>query len=230
VTPSADIAAIARDFAHVRAWVFDLDNTLYPPEAALFAQMEPRIVRFITATLGVDEAEAARLRDLYWADHGTTLGGLMALHGVDPLPYLRSVHDVDLSRLRPDPELADRIRALPGRRVVFTNGDGAYAARVLRARGLEGVFDAVYGCEHAGYRPKPQQVAFEAVFALDGLAPAEGAFFDDDPRNLAVPHALGMRTVLVGAQEDPFDHVHHRTTDLAAFLGVASPGADLAPR
>lgn len=205
-------------FAHVRAWVFDLDNTLYPPEAALFAQMQPRIAAFIIEHLRVSEEEAHRLRDLYWAEHGTTLGGLMARHGLRPEAYLERVHDIDLSVLAPDPRLAAAIDRLPGRKVVFTNGDSPYAARVLAARGLTGAFDAVYGCEHAGFRPKPAQAAFEAVFALGGLDPAQGAMFEDDPRNLAVPHALGMRTVLVGPEAVAGDHIHHHATDLADFL------------
>jgi putative hydrolase of the HAD superfamily len=104
---------VAASFAHVRAWVFDLDQTLYPPEAGLFAQMGPRIADFVMRTLGVDAAEAGRLRDAYWASHGTTLHGLMTLHGVDPAPYLAEVHDIDLSGLVPDPCWRDASRACP---------------------------------------------------------------------------------------------------------------------
>jgi putative hydrolase of the HAD superfamily len=209
---------VAASFSHVRAWVFDLDNTLYPPEAALFAQIEVRMTAFVTRVLGVTLAEADRLRADYWARYGTTLAGLMAEHGLDPGPYLAEVHDIDFSGLVPDPLLAARIIALPGRKIVFTNGDGPYAAKVLAARGLTGAFDAVYGVEHAGYLPKPEQAAFEAVFALDGLSPAEGAMFEDDPRNLMVPHLMGMRTVLVGPEALAHDHIHHHTGDLSAFL------------
>ncbi len=205
-------------FAHVRAWVFDLDNTLYPPAAALFAQMQPRITAFVGRALGLTEAEADALRDDYWRRYGTTLRGLMAEHGMDPADYLGFVHDLDFSVLSPDPDLASRIAALPGRRIVFTNGDAGYAGRVLAARGLAGAFHAVYGVEHAGFLPKPEQAAFEAVFALDGLTPAEGAFFEDDPRNLLVPHLMGMRTVLVGPEWLDRGHVHHHAPNLAAFL------------
>ncbi len=210
---------VAASFSHVRAWVFDLDHTLYPPSARLFAQMQPRITAFLSRTLGLSEAEADRLRDTYWLRYGTTLAGLMAEHGVEPGPYLQEVHDIDFSRLEPDPVLAGRIAALPGRKIVFTNGDAAYAARVIAARGLSGAFDAVYGVEHAGYLPKPEQAAFEAIFALDGLAPAEGAMFEDDPRNLLVPHLMGMRTVLVGTEAlEAGEHIHHHAADLSEFL------------
>ncbi|WP_073333696.1 pyrimidine 5'-nucleotidase [Wenxinia saemankumensis] len=206
------------DFARVRAWVFDLDNTLYPPELQLFSQIEARMRAYVARALGVDEAEADRLRAQYWRSHGTTLAGLMAEHGLDPDPFLEDVHDIDFTVLPADPALAQAIRALPGRRIVYTNGARPYAERVLEARGLTGCFDAVYGVEHAGYRPKPDQAAFEAVFALDGLSPREGAMFEDDPRNLAAPHAMGMRTVLVGPAPEARPHIHHHAPDLAAFL------------
>jgi putative hydrolase of the HAD superfamily len=209
---------IAPSFSHVRAWVFDLDNTLYPPAARLFDQIEVRMTDFVAGELGVDRREANRLRDHYWRSYGTTLAGLMAEHDVDPGPYLDVVHDIDLGQLVPDPALAAAIAALPGRRIVFTNGCGPYAHRVLAARGLTGVFDAVYGVEHAQFRPKPEQAAFEAVFALDGLAPGQGAMFEDDTRNLMAPHAMGMRTVHVAPAADRHDHIHHHTSDLAGFL------------
>ncbi|GGL71209.1 pyrimidine 5'-nucleotidase [Wenxinia marina] len=205
-------------FSHVRAWVFDLDNTLYPPEARLFDQIEVRMTAWVMSALGVDAAEADRLRADYWRRYGTTLAGLMAEHGVDPAPYLTDVHEIDLGHLAPDPALAAAIARLPGRRIVYTNGSEPYARRVLAARGLTDCFDAIYGVEHANFLPKPEQAAFEAVFALDGLSPSEGAMFEDDPRNLAAPHAMGMRTVLVGPQAHLHDHIHHHTSDLAGFL------------
>lgn len=208
----------ARNFDHVNGWVFDLDNTLYPPEARLFDQIEARMTAYVMDALKVDAAEASRLRKLYWAEFGTTLAGLMDLHGVDPAPYLAHVHEIDLSHLAPDPELKARIAALPGRRIVYTNGSAPYAERVIAARGLSGAFDAVYGVEHAGFRPKPEQVAFETVFAADGLAPASAAMFEDDTRNLAAPHAMGMRTVHVAPRAQPAPHIHHHTDDLSGFL------------
>lgn len=205
-------------FSHVTAWVFDLDNTLYSPRTRLFDQIDKRINAYVMTALGVDRAEADRLRDTYWRRYGTTLAGLMAEHGVAPDPYLVDVHDIDFSVLAPDPGLRARIAALPGRRIVYTNGSAPYAERVIAARGLSGLFDSVYGVEHAGYRPKPEPAAFDAVFARDGLSPATAAMFEDDARNLAAPHALGMRTVHVAPVPEPADHIHHHTDDLAGFL------------
>ncbi len=205
-------------FSQVRAWVFDLDNTLYPPSARLFDQIEVRMTEFVMSSLRVGRTEADRLRRHYWEKYGTTLAGLMREHDVDPGPYLTVVHEISLDVLSPDAGLRAAISRLPGRRIVYTNGSAPYAERVLDARGLAGVFDAVYGVEHAGFRPKPERAAFEAVFAADGLNPVQAAMFEDDARNLRAPFALGMRTVLVTPEPQTAAHIHHHTADLAQFL------------
>ena len=206
------------DFSHVDTWVFDLDNTLYHPGVRLFDQIDRKMTDFVMRTTGADHAQSDAMRRNYWLTYGTTLAGLMAHHGVDPEPYLIEVHDIDFSVLLPDPALRAAIARLPGRRIVYTNGSAPYAQRVIAARGLAGLFDAVYGVEHADYHPKPQPQAFARVFGIDGLAPDRAAMFEDDHRNLRVPHDLGMRTVLVTPEPEKHAHVHHHTDDLAGFL------------
>lgn len=208
----------ARHFRHVRAWVFDLDNTLYPPEARLFDQIEVRMTEWVMRALGVDRDRANHVRQDYWARYGTTLAGLMREHDVDPAPYLTDVHDISLDHLEPDPRLTCALAALPGRRIVHTNGSAPYAERVIAARGLSGLFDAIYGVEHAGFLPKPERAAFDAIIAADGFSPTSAAMFEDDPRNLAEPHALGMRTVHVAPEPEKQDHIHHHTDNLGGFL------------
>ncbi|MEL6467267.1 MAG: pyrimidine 5'-nucleotidase [Pseudomonadota bacterium] len=206
------------DFAHVRTWVFDLDNTLYPPAVRLFDQIEARMTAYVMNALNVTRTEADRLRVKYWQSHGTTLAGLMREHALDPLPFLEDVHDISFDALTPDADLAARIRTLPGRKIVYTNGCAPYAERVLGARGLLGLFDAIYGVEHADFQPKPEQAAFDRVFGRDGLAPQESAMFEDEARNLLVPHAMGMRTVHVAPTRSREAHIHHHTHDLSQFL------------
>lgn len=222
------------DFAHVDIWIFDLDNTLYPPEMALFPQIEARMTAYVMRLLQVEQGHADHLRRDYWRRHGTTLAGLMAEHAIDPLAYLAEVHDIDFTALKPAPDLARAIRALPGRKLIHTNADSRYAAKVLAARGLD-LFEAIYGVEETGFHPKPAPEAFQAVIAQAGIDPGRAAFFEDDPRNLMVPHNLGMRTVLVGqgragpdmiaTNADPAAHVHYRTNDLTAFLEEIAAGA-----
>ena len=209
-------------FRRVETWIFDLDQTLYPPDTRLFDLIEVRMTDWVMAALDLDRDRADRLRADYWARYGTTLAGLMDEHGVDPAPYLTDVHDIPLDRLIPNAALAAAIGRLPGRRIVYTNGSAPYAARVTDALGLGGLFDAIYGVEHAGFRPKPERGAFETVFAADGLDAARAAMFEDDARNLAVPHAMGAITVHVAPRTDPAagPHVDHHTADLAGFLAA----------
>ncbi|MEL6235254.1 MAG: pyrimidine 5'-nucleotidase [Pseudomonadota bacterium] len=205
------------EFSHVETWVFDLDNTLYPPAARLFDQIEERMSVYVMRELGFSRDVADHLRDTWWRNHGTTLAGLVGDHGIDPDPFLAEVHDIDLSSLLPDATLRWAIAALPGRRIVYTNGSRRHAERVTEALGLRDLFDALYGIEDAGYRPKPERAAFAQVFGRDGLTPDRALMFEDDPRNLQVPAAMGLTTVLVGAPHEA-SFIDHHTRDLAGFL------------
>jgi putative hydrolase of the HAD superfamily len=204
-------------FSHVTTWVFDLDNTLYPPECALFDQIEVKMTRYVMRELGVDRKRADYLRDHYWQTYGTTLSGMMREHDIDPMPYLFDVHDISLEHVPQDLTLRSHIQSLPGRKLVYTNGSEFHADRVLEARGLTGIFDAVYGIEHSEFHPKPSVEAYDSIIARDGFQSNTAAMFEDDHRNLRVPHDIGMRTVLVGPEVKE-DHIHHQTTDLTAFL------------
>lgn len=204
-------------FTHVNTWVFDLDNTLYPPEARLFDQIERLMAQYVKRELNVDEETAHHLRSHYWKKYGTTLAGLMQEHSIDPDPYLHEVHQLDLTHLEAAPELRAAIQALPGRKIIYTNGSREHGEKVSNARGLGGVFDAIYGVEDADYAPKPDHAAFHMIFTKDNVQTKSAAMFEDDIRNLAVPHDMGMKTVLVGPPETA-PHVHHQTEDLTAFL------------
>jgi len=208
------------NLSHVETWIFDLDNTLYHPSARLFDQINARMTGFIIRELGVSRAVADDLRRTYWLRHGTTLRGLIENHAIDPARFLDEVHAIDLSALKPDTGLAAAIRRLPGTRIVHTNGARVHAARVLAARGLAGVFDAVYAIEDKDLVPKPQADAYRRVIRLSGLDPARSAMIEDDARNLEVPKALGMATVWLchraGARAPAY--VDRRITRLVQFL------------
>jgi putative hydrolase of the HAD superfamily len=214
---------MSADLAHIDTWLFDLDNTLYPPEAEFMSLIEGRMTRFVARETGLPPAEAFALQKKYLSEHGTTLAGLMANHGVDPEAFLDEVHDVSMNSLVPDAALRAAIAALPGRRLVFTNGDRRHAERVLAKLKLDDLFEATFHIALADYIPKPHPQTFARMIAAHDVTPASTAFFEDSARNLAPAHALGMTTVLVGpgalASTEPF--VHHRTDNLAAFLAAA---------
>ncbi|NOT40791.1 MAG: pyrimidine 5'-nucleotidase [Alphaproteobacteria bacterium] len=220
------------DFSAIDVWVFDLDNTLYPPSCNLFAQIDVKMRAFIGELLNVDGDEAYRLQKQYYRDHGTTLSGLMQVNGVKPEEFLNFVHDIDVSVLAPNEALADALQRLPGRRLVFTNGTVFHAKRVLDRIGIHDHVEDIFDIVHAGFIPKPKLETFERFVTKHKIDPKRAAMFEDLDRNLAPAHALGMTTVLVrsadghadpavrGWGDAPADapHVHHRTEDLAKFL------------
>jgi putative hydrolase of the HAD superfamily len=208
------------DLTHVDAWLFDLDNTLYPLETGLAVDISARITDYVETLTGLPRPEAQALQKKYLEEHGLTLRGLMLHHGVDPDEYHAIFADVSLEMLTRDEALNAAIRRLPGRRIVFTNADEGHARRVLAQIGQADLFDGVFHIADAEFEPKPGQLAFDRLIAAYGVDPARTCFFEDRAMNLAPGAALGMTTVLVGAHAaenaDPF--VHHRAASLAAFL------------
>jgi putative hydrolase of the HAD superfamily len=209
------------DFSHVETWIFDLDNTLYSEASDLFALIDERMTNFVAERFGLDRVRARSLQKAYLHSHGTTLSGLMEVHGVEPTEFLDYVHEIDLTRISHDAALAGALARLPGRRLVYTNGSKRHAERVLEKLGIANQFDAVHDIAQAGYRPKPYREAYEALLSRYAIAPARAAMFEDIARNLEVPHALGMTTVLVTGGPAEFAHVHHTTGNLADFLASA---------
>lgn len=206
------------DLSHIRTWVFDLDRTLYHPNVRLFDQIEDRMESFVMETLDLDQAEARKIRRQYWESHGTTLAGLMEHHGMAPHAFLDHVHDIDFSPLSPDPDLAELIGALPGRKIIYTNGTVPYAQNVIKARGLRDTFDAIYGVENANFRPKPERAAFEKVFGIDGFDRQSAVMFEDDARNLEVPKAMGLATVHISETHSDAVYIDHRAPQLTDFM------------
>lgn len=211
---------MSADLSHVDTWIFDLDDTLYPPGSEVMALMEDRMAVFVSRETGLPRDEARALQKRYLHEHGTTLAGLMAHHGIEPEPFLTEVHDVALDSLQPDEALRSGLERLPGRRLVFTNGDAGHAERVLRKLGVEALFEDVFHIASANYIPKPNVQTFARMVERHGVAPAAAAFFEDSERNLAPAAAIGITTVLVGpaAELSSADFVHHRTPSLAPFL------------
>ncbi len=209
------------DLRQIDTWIFDLDNTLYPAECELLALCDERMTDFTAQQTGLGREEARALQRRYLHEHGTTLAGLMANHGVDPHEFLDHAHDIPLDRLIPDPRLADGLARLPGRRLVFTNGSQKHAARVLDALGIAGLFEGVFAVDTApGFIPKPQAPAFANMTQAHAVSPRSSAFFEDTERNLGPAAELGMTTVLVGATlaAPPADFVHHHAASLPDFL------------
>jgi putative hydrolase of the HAD superfamily len=219
-----------RDFAHVIDWVFDLDNTLYPHHVDLFAQIDKNMTAYVANHLGMEIEDARALQKRYYHDHGTTLKGLMLHHGVDPHDFLDAAHRIDYSGLQADQGLGDAIKALPGRKFIFTNGTVHHAEAAARALGILQHFEDIFDIIAADFVPKPAGETYDKFASLHRVETEKAAMFEDLPRNLAVPKALGMKTILILPRseshvlerwethdaEDP--NIDYATRDLATFL------------
>ncbi len=205
-------------------WVFDLDNTLYPASANLFALMDIKMGEYVARVEGVDLVRAKAIQKAYFRDHGTTLSGLMARHSIDPDHYLDYVHDIDLDVLTADPALAATIASLPGRKLVFTNADADYGQRVLDRLGLGSTFEAIFDIRDAAYVPKPEAAPYDAFCARHDVDPARAIMFEDMARNLVPAKAIGMGTVWInnGSEQavhlEDSSHIDHETDALAPWL------------
>ncbi|MBP1841933.1 putative hydrolase of the HAD superfamily [Rhizobium petrolearium] len=220
------------DFDRIRDWVFDLDNTLYPHHVNLFAQIDRNMTAYVQELLQLEPEEAKALQKHYYHEHGTTLQGLMLHYGIDPDSFLERAHAIDYSALLPNLELGEAIKALPGRKFIFTNGSMPHAEAAARALGILDHFDDIFDIVAADYVPKPSGATYDKFASLHRVDTRNAAMFEDLPRNLQVPKILGMRTVLLVPRNldtvlmerweklsDEDDHIDYVTDDLAGFLG-----------
>jgi putative hydrolase of the HAD superfamily len=228
---NADRVAHIDRFAHIDTWVFDLDNTLYPPSCDLWPKIDHRITLYMIRMFGLDGVSARALQKHYYQRYGTTLRGLMTEHGVSAHEFLEFVHDVDRTCLAPDHSLAGAIAALPGRKLILTNGSRAHALETARHLAIDHVFEDVFDIIAAQFVAKPHEEAYERFFDRHAVEPERAALFEDLARNLVFPHARGMTTVLVTPEPGREDrreaweiahgrepHVDFVTSDLVGFL------------
>jgi len=208
------------DLSHVTAWVFDMDDTLYPREQGLMQLVQARINAYVVEAVGLDPDSAGVLQRQFLDEHGTTLAGLMANYTIEPEHFLHDVHNVPMDGLEPNPALREQLLRLPGRRFVFTNGAREYAGRVLDRLGVADCFDGVFAIEDADLTPKPAPSTYRRMLQRFAIEPRSAAFFEDTPRNLEAAKALGMATILIGdGHGKPLgDHIDHMAPDLLDFL------------
>lgn len=229
--PHSGALPVRRGFSHIDAWVFDLDNTLYPHDADLWPQIDSRITTYVSAMFGIDGLSARALQKYWYTRYGTTLKALMDEHGINPREFLDIAHDIDRSSLLPNLALGAAIAALPGRKLVLTNGDRSHAEKTMMQLGINEHFEDVFGIEEAEFTPKPDLRTYEKFLVKHAIDPAKAAMFEDLEKNLRAPHQLGMTTVLITpAGDDPHreawekeqltaaPHIDWATNDLATFL------------
>ena len=223
---AADHILLGPDLRHVDAWIFDLDHTLYIMDAQRHRFVEERICAYVQKFLGLARDPAWAIQKRYLRDFGSTLGGLVAHHGADADAYHAFVNDIDSLELAADPKLRAGLERLPGRRLVFTNNCGRFAAQVLEQLGVAELFHDIVDAKAMNFVPKPGPQAYTALIERCDVTASRAALFDDSVRNLVPARALGMTTIWFNNGEgqsywtidDAARHIDHQTSDLADFL------------
>jgi putative hydrolase of the HAD superfamily len=182
-------------------WIFDLDNTLHDASPHIFPHINRSMTAYLQQHLQLDEAAANALRVHYWHRYGATLNGLMRHHGTDPDHFLWHTHQFpELGRMvLREPRLRHVLKALPGRKVVFSNAPQHYAHAVLKLLRVDDLFDDVMAVEHTRYRPKPDSYGFLRLLRQHRIRAAQCVMVEDSLENLRTAKRLGMRTVWVSA-------------------------------
>jgi putative hydrolase of the HAD superfamily len=217
-----------RPLGEIETWIFDLDNTLYPASCRLFDQIHARMQSFIAGRLGLTPEAALVVQKTYFREHGTTMRGLMTVDRVDPHEFLAYVHDVDLSCVPPDPVLVAALAALPGRKIVHTNGSVHHAERLLDHLGIAGSFCGIVDIAIAGFEPKPAIAGYHELMRRHEVIPDTALMVEDMAKNLVPAAALGMTTAWVRGTVDwaaagaDGSHIHHVIDDLGPFLAAAA--------
>jgi len=183
----------------IKTWIFDLDNTLYPPEENIFSQIDQKMTSFIADNLKISNEEAFNIQKQNFIDHGTTLAGFMNSGNdkIDPDKFLEFVHDINLNSLQEDNDLRKILLLLPGKKYIFTNGTKKHAENVLKKLNLENIFQSIFGIKEANYLPKPNLETYNLFLKTYNIDPKTSIMFEDMGRNLIPAKELGMKTVLL---------------------------------
>ncbi len=180
-------------------WIFDLDNTLHDAGAHIFPHINRSMTAYLQAHLRVSEQEANALRQHYWHRYGATLQGMMRHHGTDPAHFLHHTHqfpEIEKMVLYA-PRLRHVLRALPGKKIVFSNAPERYAHEVLGLLRVADLFDDVIAMEQTHYRPKPDPYGYRQAMRRHRVKAVQCVMVEDSLANLMAAKRLGMRTVWV---------------------------------
>lgn len=179
--------------------LLDVDDTLYPKGTGPFKYVNNEIDSYVMSWCNMDRDRARTLRKEYIKTYGSTLGGLMRNHGVDPEDYLAKVHNVPVEDLlSPDERLRNTLKGLPYELIIFSNGSAEYVGRILNALGIADLFRDLFTIEYMDFIPKPKPYPYHKIMELYGKRPEECIMVDDRPDNVHTAADMGMEGILVG--------------------------------
>lgn len=180
--------------------IFDLDRVLYPLEHALEQQAVEHCHRRVPVLLGwTQDAYDAFRREQTDAIHTHRL--LQEQHGLSLLDMLADYHEhLDYHLLEPCVRTRQLLDDLPVRKVIYTDGTRAHAAKVLAHTGLEGCFEDI--CDISVFVKAKRVMDFVDVLAYFNSEAAHTTMVDDRAANLERAKLAGIRTVWMTATPD----------------------------
>ena len=211
-------------FNSIKYWIFDLDNTLYSGQTKVFEQVDKKMSKYISNKLKINLEEAKKIQKNYFYEYNTTLNGMIKNHKIDPAEFLEFVHDVDINFLQKDHRLAEEIKKLDGKKIIFTNGSRKHAINVTKKIGIDKLFDGIFDIVNANYVPKPSMEAYKKLVQEHKIDPKLSVLVEDIARNLKPAYEMGMKTVWI-ENDEPWarkfsdaNFISYKTNNLSEFL------------
>jgi len=149
--------------------------------------------------LGYTQENVFFARENFFREFGTTLRGLESVHHIDPIEYLKFVHDISIDEyLSPNLQLERMLTKIQQRKVIFTNGDRWHARRVTDALRISHLIDEIIDIMDVSPYCKPMIESFhKAMEKLNESNSQNILLIDDNLRNVQMAEKLGMQTVWV---------------------------------
>ena len=208
----------------IKYWIFDLDNTLYSGKTRVFEQVDKKMSKYISEKLNITVEEARKIQKNYFHEYNTTLNGMIKNHKIDANEFLEFVHDIDIDFLKKDEKLAEEMKKLEGKKIIFTNGSKKHAINVTRRIGIEQYFDGIFDIVDSDFIPKPSIEPYKKLVEKHKIDPKLCVFVEDIARNLKPAYEMGMKTIWI-ENDEPWakkfsdsSFVNYKTSILSEFL------------
>lgn len=196
------------------AYLFDLDETIYPKECNLLKEVSSRIGKYIEHFLKINSSKADEIRIRYRDAYGSSLVGLMLHHGVNHNDYAKFVYDIDYDNyISYNPLLYDMIKSIKARKIIYTNASRIHAEQVLNHLGINALFERIISAEDVYFYTKPQLQSYREMLRITDIDVKNSIFFDDQIKNLESAKKFGITTALVGGKDPKADFSINSVTD-----------------
>jgi len=213
-----------KELQTIKYWIFDLDNTLYSGKTKVFEQVDKKMSKFISDKLNISISEAKKIQKNYFYEYNTTLNGMIKNHKIDANEFLEFVHDIDIDFLEKDSELAEELKKLVGKKIIFTNGSRKHAVNVTKKIGIDQYFDDIFDIVDCEFVPKPAIEPYNKLVKKHKIDPKLCLLVEDIARNLKPAYEMGMKTVWI-ENDEPWaskfsnsNFINYKTNNLSEFL------------